>query len=660
MEKNAHVLVVDDDEGILRLAQRLLERVGYRVSTASSAEVAREVVGRDTPDLLVLDYQLGTAETGLDFFRRLRADEGTGENVPAILVTGFTDEARVIEALRAGVADVVPKAGEYLEYLPQAVERVLSQARMAEQVAEAESIKEREGYYRMMAEGLPQLVWTCTPQGECDFLSKQWVEYTGIPESEQLGLGWVERALHPEDQARTIALWEAALAGKADYDLEFRLRRHDGAWRWFKTRGVALRDKDGRALKWFGTCTDVHDQRQALEERGRLLAAEQKARQQAEEANRAKDQFLAMLSHELRTPLTPVLAAARILEGAANLPADLAEEAQIIRRNVELEARLIDDLLDLTRVAKGKLQLSMETVDVHGAIQAVLAIFRDEIQAKALQVHVSAEAKRHHVRADHARLQQMLWNLIKNAAKFTPEHGEIFIRTIDAGENRLQVEVRDTGIGIEPANLERLFNAFEQGNVEVTRQFGGLGLGLAITKSLADLHGGRVWATSEGLGKGATFTLELPAVSGTIVKEKGAAEIPGAKKQLRILLVEDHVDTAALMKKLMQRLGHEVVLAGTVEGALAAWSRAQNGKGDGAFDLLMSDVGLPDGSGLEVIRSIRDSGSEVPAIALTGFGMEDDVQRCLRAGFTAHLTKPVDFARLEGLVADLGGVAKVK
>jgi PAS domain S-box-containing protein len=652
MEKSAHVLVVDDDEGILRLAQRLLERVGYRVSTASSAEGAREVVGRDTPDLLVLDYQLGTAETGLDFFRRLRADKGPGENVPAILVTGFTDEARVIEALRAGVADVVPKAGEYLEYLPQAVERVLHQARMAEQIAEAESIKEREGYYRTLAEVMPQLVWTCLPTGECDFLSKQWVEYTGIPESEQLGFKWVERTLHPEDHARTMALWQDALAGKADYDLEYRLRRHDGAWRWFKTRGVALRDKDGRALKWFGTCTDVHDQRQALEERGRLLAAEQRARQQAEEANRAKDQFLAMLSHELRTPLTPVLAAARILEGAPNLPADLAEEAQIIRRNVELEARLIDDLLDLTRVAKGKLQLSLETVDVHAAIQAVLGIFRDEILAKELQVHVMAEAARHHVRADYARLQQMLWNLIKNAAKFTPEHGEIFIRTTQSGGDRIQVEVRDTGIGIEPGHLGRLFNAFEQGNVEVTRRFGGLGLGLAITKSLAELHGGRVTAMSEGLGKGASFTLELPAVSAGTEKEKRTDEKGAERKPLRILLVEDHVDTAAVMKRLMKRLGHDVVLAGTVEGALEAWDA-------GEFDLLMSDVGLPDGTGLDVIRSIRDSGSGVPAIALTGFGMEEDVQRCLSAGFTAHLTKPVDFERLEGLVGELGRSSSV-
>ncbi len=197
MEKPAHILILDDDEGILQLARRLLERVGHRVTTASNAAEAERVMrAAERPDLLVLDYRLGAAATGLDFFRQMR---GEGSTVPAILVTGFTDEGKIIEALRAGIADVVPKAGDYLEYLPEAVSRVLTQARMAEQVAEAELIKEREGYYRTLAEVLPQLVWTCLPDGSCDFLSKQWVEYTGVPEKEQLGLAWLDRVMHPED-----------------------------------------------------------------------------------------------------------------------------------------------------------------------------------------------------------------------------------------------------------------------------------------------------------------------------------------------------------------------------------------------------------------------------------------------------------------------------
>ncbi len=207
-------------------------------------------------------------------------------------------------------------------------------------------------------------------------MSGQWEEYTGKCSQEQLGLKWLE-AVHPDDHAGTMDAWMKAVAGVAEYDVEFRIRRKDGAWRWFKVRGVPMKDGEGNVMKWFGTCTDVHDQREAYEERERLLMAEKKARREAEEANRAKDRFLAMLSHELRTPLTPVLAVVRLLEESPELPASLMEDAQIIRRNVELEARLIDDLLDLTRVAKGKLQLSLETVDVHGAIQAVLGNMQD-------------------------------------------------------------------------------------------------------------------------------------------------------------------------------------------------------------------------------------------------------------------------------------------
>ncbi len=360
-----------------------------------------------------------------------------------------------------------------------------------------------------------------------------------------------------------------------------------------------------------------------------------------------------MLSHELRTPLTPVLAAARMMEQTPGLPAEVQSDAAIIRRNVELEARLIDDLLDLTRVAKGKLQLNLEAVNVHEAIDAVLEIFAGDIQGKELKVHVDRRAELPHVRADMARMQQMLWNIIKNAAKFTPAQGEIFIRTMTSPPDKLRVEVRDTGIGIEPGELSRLFTAFEQASEEITKRFGGLGLGLAITKALAELHGGRVWAESEGRGKGAKFILELPAVAVKAgVHPKPVDDKSAERKSRRILLVEDHPDTADVMTRLMRRMGHDVKTVNSVSAAMEKWSAG--GDGRAGFDLLMSDVGLPDGTGLELIQKICASGSRVPAIALTGYGMEDDVQRCLDAGFSAHLTKPVDFGRLEELVRGLG------
>ena len=642
----AYVLLVDDDEGILRLARKSLQRAGCRVALCSDVESARERIAGGEPDLLVLDYQLNGPETGLDFFRRLRAE---GVRIPAILVTGFTDESRVIEALRSGVSDVVPKSGDYLDYLPEAVERVLSQVRLQKASAEAVLLRDRELHYRTLSEALPHLVLTCSANGDCDFLSKQWLEYTGLDEGHSYGLAWLE-AVHADDREEIRQTWLKAVRSDAgDYRHELRIRRHDGKYRWFDARIVAMRDSDGVIRKWFGSCTDIHPQREAIEERERLLASEQAARHAAEEANRAKDRFLAMLSHELRTPLTPVLAGARVLELIPELPEQARSCVVMIRRNVELEARLIDDLLDLTRVANGKLRLSLETVDVHEVIDSVLELFRSEIQVKQQDVHVDKTAQHHYVLADRARLQQMLWNLIRNAAKFTPDGGHIYVRTRDE-RMHVQISIEDTGIGIEPEQIGKLFNAFEQGNQNMTQQFGGLGLGLAITKALTDVHGGTVMAHSPGAHCGATFTITLPTAAKPM--EQAVVAAPSVRHPaglLTILLIEDHVDTAEVMKQLIRSLGHEVSVVGLVADALAATQSA-------GFDLIVSDVGLPDGTGLDFIKAFREH-SDVPAVALTGFGTDEDVRRCLDAGFTSHLTKPVNFGQLEQLIE---GAANLK
>ena len=634
-----YVLVVDDDEGILRLARKSLQLAGCRVTLCSDLESARERIAGDEPDLLVLDYQLDGPQTGLDFFRRLRAE---GVRIPAILVTGFTDESRVIEALRSGVSDVVPKSGDYLDYLPEAVERVLSQVRLQKASAEAVLLRDRELHYRTLSEALPHLVLTCGADGDCDFLSKQWLEYTGLDEGHSYGLAWLE-AVHADDREEIRQTWLKAVRSDAgDYRHELRIRRHDGEYRWFDARIVAMRDSNGAVQKWFGSCTDIHPQREAIEERERLLASEQAARHAAEEANRAKDRFLAMLSHELRTPLTPVLAGARVLELIPELPGEARSCVLMIRRNVELEARLIDDLLDLTRVANGKLRLSLETVDVHEVIDSVLELFRSEIQVKQQDVHIDKAAQHHYVLADRARLQQMLWNLIRNAAKFTPDGGHIYVRTRDE-RMHVQISVEDTGIGIEPEQIGKLFNAFEQGNQNMTQQFGGLGLGLAITKALTDVHGGTVMAQSPGAHCGATFTITLPTAAKPV--EEAAAPAPTVRHPagpLTILLIEDHADTAEVMAQLIRSLGHEVTVVGLVADALAATQSI-------TFDLIVSDVGLPDGTGLDFVKSFRGH-SDAPAVALTGFGTDEDVRRCLDAGFTSHLTKPVNFGQLEQLI----------
>jgi CheY-like chemotaxis protein/anti-sigma regulatory factor (Ser/Thr protein kinase) len=318
----------------------------------------------------------------------------------------------------------------------------------------------------------------------------------------------------------------------------------------------------------------------------------------------------------------------------------------MIRRNIELEARLIDDLLDLTRVANGKLRLSLQTVDVHEVIGSVLELFGSEIQVKRQDVHIEKVAENHHVMADRARLQQMLWNLVRNAAKFTPEGGHIYVRTRD-GRMQIEVSIEDTGIGIAPDQIDKLFNAFEQGSQRMTQQFGGLGLGLAITKALTDAHGGSVRAQSPGPHCGATFTIALPTVAAPADEPVAEPLVgAGADERLAILLVEDHADTAEVMAQLMRGLGHDVTVASSVADALAAAQAATQAL---PFDLIVSDIGLPDGTGIDFIGAFRQR-SQVPAVALTGFGTDEDIRRCLAAGFTWHLTKPVNFYQLEELI----------
>jgi PAS domain S-box-containing protein len=392
---------------------------------------------------------------------------------------------------------------------------------------------------------------------------------------------------------------------------------------------------------------------QALE-RARLFEAERRARAEAERASEAKSEFLATLSHELRTPLTPVLLTVSLMESHPGLPEDLREDVATIRRNVELESRLISDLLDLTRVAKGKLQLDTQDVDLHLILRAAIDICQREASAR---LSLDLRAARHMVRGDSTRLQQVFWNLINNAQKFTPPEGTITVRSSNAEGNRIRVEVTDTGSGIDAGLLPRLFNAFEQGEGRTAWQQAGLGLGLAISRKLAEAHGGTVSASSAGRGRGATFVVDLPVVevfvpefmpparsqqlAGAAAGSGGdqPADQPAGDPPLAVLVVEDHEPTLRIMSKLLRGLGHRVTGASTVASATAA------ARQDG-FDLIISDLGLPDGSGLDVMRQLRDR-FEGRAIALTGYGMESDVAASRDAGFVEHITKPVDLNKLQ-------------
>jgi HAMP domain-containing protein/signal transduction histidine kinase len=366
------------------------------------------------------------------------------------------------------------------------------------------------------------------------------------------------------------------------------------------------------------------------------LELEEKAR-----SNLAKDQFLAMLSHELRTPLTPVLASALALENEPDLPNDIHESLQMIRRNVELEARLIDDLLDLTRIDRGKVQLNFEVVDAHTLLQNALDICQAEIDRKHLKRSLNLRAQKIHMRADPARLQQIFWNLINNAVKFTPANGQITITTSNDSGGQLRVEIADTGLGIEPETLPKIFDAFEQGG---RTQSGGLGLGLAISKTLVEAHKGIIAAQSDGRNKGSNFTLVFPTCGKTEAQIAPAVSPTLTERQpMRILLVEDHEDTNRSLTNLLRRRGYHVQSALTFQSALDLSAREQ-------FDVLISDLGLPDGSGVDLIQKL--SSKPLVGIALTGFGMEEDIRRSREVGFHHHLVKPIDLNKLDSLIQE--------
>jgi signal transduction histidine kinase len=375
-------------------------------------------------------------------------------------------------------------------------------------------------------------------------------------------------------------------------------------------------------------------------------------RQELIGANAAKDQFLALLSHELRSPLAPVLAMVGELEAEVPDSQPVREALEVVRRNVELEARLIDDLLDVTRISKGKLQLSFETISIHQILQRAYEICREEIEAKNLEVKFRLRATHTYVQGDPARLQQVFWNLIKNSVKFTHEKGRITIETVNPTADTIEARVIDTGIGIEKEAIDKIFNAFEQGQAEITRRFGGLGLGLAISKALIDAHDGKIRVQSTGKDQGATFSVELNTVSRPIDGDGEKQDQPPDQKKeatvsrhRRVLLVDDHHDTCIGMKRMLERRGYEITVAHSAEQAVEK-VRIED------FDLLISDIGLPDRSGYELMRELRVN-KDLPGIALSGFGSEQDVKQAREAGFSEHLTKPINFERLEKTIQNL-------
>jgi PAS domain S-box-containing protein len=522
------------------------------------------------------------------------------------------------------------------------------------------ALRESELRFRHMADGAPVLIWLADAGRSVSWVNQRWLEFVGRPLARELGRGWLEN-VHQEDRSLCVQAYDRAYHARQTVQIEYRLRRHDGEYRWMLDHGVPRFGAGGEFNGYIGSCIDVTDRKLAEQE-----VAE--ARDRALAASRAKDDFLARLSHELRTPLNPVLLVASEAARNADLPPAVRADFDTIAKNVLLEARLIDDLLDLTRIVRGKLALELRVCDLHAILRDAVGTVWSELEAKHIRLTLDLGAERSLVLGDSVRLQQVFWNVLKNAIKFTPDGGAVAVGTsMMANEERLLVTVKDSGIGMTPAELERVFEAFAQGeHAEGSggHQFGGLGLGLAISRMLVELHAGTIRASSDGRGRGAIFTVAFPlateemtaSVEGAAKTEVAAAPVdvvrlpesnsPPERGKGRVLVVDDHGPTCRTLAHLLSRRGFEVVAVGSAAAARLA------AEGE-PFRFLISDIGLPDGDGVALMEELRRLQPGLRGVALSGYGAEQDISRSRDAGFQDHLTKPVNVEDLDQAIAQL-------
>ncbi|MGQ0748990.1 MAG: PAS domain S-box protein [Betaproteobacteria bacterium] len=507
-------------------------------------------------------------------------------------------------------------------------------------VAEA-ALRESEAYFRETTQNMPSVVWTNMPDGKVDFVNDQWLALTGQTlDYVQSDPGAWMVALHPEDRERAGNIYQEGTRSKAGFTMEARFRRAaDGEYRWHINRSVPLRDAAGNVVKFIGTCTDVHEQRMAEEA--------------LKEADRRKDEFLAQLAHELRNPLAPVRNAVELLRRKGSNEPEVRWSQDVIERQVGHLTRLIDDLLDVSRITRNRLELRKQRLDLSEVVQAAVETSRPIIEQCGHEFTVTLPPEPVYLYGDLVRLAQVFMNLLVNAAKYTERGGRIGLSAgRAAGGSEIVVKVKDTGVGIPKDKLPRLFEMFFQVDRALERSQGGLGIGLSLVRSLVDLHGGSVSAHSEGPGKGSEFIVRLPVVmetqeSAAAPKPAAGADTNGASRR-RILVVDDNRDAADSLAMLLRLTGEDTHTAHDSLDALSAMEKFRP-------HVALLDIGMPNLNGYDLCRRIREQpwGKDVALIAVTGWGQEEDRRRTKEAGFDAHMVKPVDYAALAKLLASL-------
>jgi PAS domain S-box-containing protein len=527
------------------------------------------------------------------------------------------------------------------------------------------ALRASEQRFRSTADSAPALIWMADTSKGCTWLNRSWLEFTRRPMSRELGFGWSE-IVHVDDLDALIQLYDESFAARRPFRIEIRLRRHDGNWRWMVNTAVPLFEEEGHLFSgYIGSMIDITEMRRAASDRESLLEAERAARNESERLGRMKDEFLATLSHELRTPLNAVLGWTVLLRRLSPGSADYVKGLETIERNARAQSRIIEDLLDMSRIISGNVQLDVKPLNLRTVVESAMEALRPSAEAKRLRLSAFLDADAGQVCGDANRLQQVMWNLLTNAAKFTPADGQIQV-TLRRQDDHVEVCVRDSGIGIQPDFLPYVFDRFRQADASITREQGGLGLGLAIVKHLVELHGGVVKARSNGVGLGSSFIVCLPLYISSVDRhetpsgesaqseiELDSTDLP-TLESLTALVVDDQPDARDLVGNLIVNRGGRVLLAESAERALEILQREK-------VDIVISDIGMPGTDGYELIRRIRclsGAVARVPAIALTAYARTVDRQRALLAGFQLHMPKPVEPRELVAGIASLTNLSR--
>ena len=491
---------------------------------------------------------------------------------------------------------------------------------------------------RQLADALPQIVWITQPDGRHLYYNRRWYDYTGMAATEGLDQRW-DHLFHPDDLTSANENWAEALRSGDPYSIEFRFKRaSDGAYRWFLGRALPHRDPQGYITNWFGTCTDIHEQKL-------VELALRDARDEMRDENLRKDQFLATISHELRTPLNAIVGWTRLMQEDLLSEGERSEAVRSIMRNAEAQARLIEDVLDITRIINQKVHLERKVRHLPEIVLDAIDAVRPSADAKEISVTNVTEANSLLVEVDATRLQQVMLNLLTNAVKFTPRGGKIAVR-IARRDGLAAIEITDTGKGIGAELLPHIFERFRQGDSSSTRQQGGLGLGLAIAQQLIAMHQGRIEVDSAGEGKGSRFTVLLPTVAfeGDVPSGVGATARPAVVSEqallgLHVLVVDDEASVRDLLTLALSKCGASVSAAASVSEAFDSIRELKP-------DVIVTDIAMPGTDGYEFIRAIRTlafpGGDKIPVIALTAFASPQDQRRAIELGFNQHLSKPVD------------------